>query len=445
MASSSKSLSAHHREDLSPTDVMVEESLHNEVRLSNRKRNTYRYPEDLEVEELVPIVLQHPITVNSYVEWNKEYVEWRQKMRDVITREGLLGFIDGNVQAPPITVTTSVNGPKGGNTTHEERENEEYVAWKRSDDLVRKWILNRLEEFWSSLYHRCKSAKELWEAIAGREQDYRLFHYLELYKAAIKGDWETAVKFIQEEPDAVRARITVDLETALMVAVKMVGGKDFVKKLVEKMLSDDLAICDNGGRTVLHRAAGFGNIEVAKLLVEKNKDLPNMVTHLEETPLFYAAERGDRKMVVWLMEVTDPDRVFWSERGFRILYQLTHSQLYDIALKLLKRHWWMAYLPEEANLKFHALATLAGTPSSFKSGNNFNFLQEFIYSRMKIKKNEFTELKNIADNRRRRDIEAPPASNNSGAVNGEILNLLSLSIPLNFTFVILETSGGAKI
>ncbi|KAH7845593.1 hypothetical protein Vadar_003887 [Vaccinium darrowii] len=333
-------------------------------------------------------------------------------MLDVITRAGLLGFIDGTVQAPPKTVTTSVNGPKGGNTTHEEiRENEEYVAWKRSDDLVREWILNRLGWRYARPH---KTAKELWEAIAGVEQDWRLFHYLELYKAAIKGDWETADKFIQKEPDAVRARITVDSETALIVAVKMVGGKDFVEKLVEKMSPDDLAICDDGGRTALHRATGFGNIEVAKLLVEKNQDLPNKETHLKETALFYAAERGDRKMVEWLMGVMDPYKLLWDERGFRILYQLTHSQLYDIALKLLKGYPWLAYWEvEEEDLKFHALATLAGTPSSFKSGNNFNFLQEFIYSRMKIKKNEGMELENTADNHSSEDIESSPASNNS--------------------------------
>ncbi|KAH7848028.1 hypothetical protein Vadar_033044 [Vaccinium darrowii] len=419
MASSSKSPSAHHGEDLS------EKLVSNEVRLSKGEHNPYPYPEHLKVEELVPNVLANPIIVD-YVEWKKMYVEWRQKMSDVIKKEGLFGFINGTVQAPPKTVTTSVNGPKGGNTTHEERENEEYVAWKRSDDLVREWILNRVP----------------WD-----QKDYRLLHYLELYKAAIKGDWKSADEFIQKEPDAVRARITVDSETALIVAVKRVGGKDFVEKLVEKMSLDDLAICDDGGRNALHGAAGFGNIEVAKLLVTKNQDLPNKETHSKEIALFYAAERGDRKMVDWLMEVTAVNELFWGERAFRILYQLTHSQLYDIALKLLQENHMLAYpyWAGEEDLKFHALATLAGTPSSFKSGNNFNFLQEFIYSRMKIKKNEGMELENTADNHSSEDIESSPASNNSSTSNGKVLNFLSLSVPLNFTFVILETSGGAKI
>ncbi|KAH7845259.1 hypothetical protein Vadar_000136 [Vaccinium darrowii] len=120
---------------------------------------------------------------------------------------------------------------------------------------------------------------------------------------------------------------------------------------------------DVGGRTALHRVAGLGNIEAAKLLVGRNKALPNMENHFKETPLFYAAEHGDRKMVEWLMELT--------------LIVPIHS---DIALKVPKRNSMLAfYVPKkEEDLKFQALTTLAGTPPSFKSGNSFNFLQELI-------------------------------------------------------------------
>ncbi|KAH7846455.1 hypothetical protein Vadar_014238 [Vaccinium darrowii] len=76
---------------------------------------------------------------------------------------------------------------------------------------------------------------------------------------------------------------------------------------------------DVGGRTALHRAAGIGNIEAAKLLVGRNKALPNMENHFKETPLFYAAEHGDRKMDEWLMEVTELT-LLMGELGFRILY-----------------------------------------------------------------------------------------------------------------------------
>ncbi|KAH7845754.1 hypothetical protein Vadar_005623 [Vaccinium darrowii] len=160
MASSSKSPSAHHHEDLSATDVMVEESVHNEVRLSKSKQNPYPYPEHLKVEELVPNVLQYP-SFSNYVEWNKKYVEWRQKMLEVITRAGLLGFIDGTVQAPPETVSTSVN--------------KEYVAWKRSDDVVREWIWKRLNSFFSMSLGRFESAKELWEEIARTDMNFIFF------------------------------------------------------------------------------------------------------------------------------------------------------------------------------------------------------------------------------------------------------------------------------
>lgn len=61
---------------------------------------------------------------------------------------------------------------------------------------------------------------------------------------------------------------------------------------------------------------------------------------------------------------------------------------------------------------------------------------------MKIlpKKDEGMESENIADFRSRGDIEAPPTCNNFGAANGNGLNFLSLSLPLNISFAILETT-----
>ncbi|KAH7845977.1 hypothetical protein Vadar_008235 [Vaccinium darrowii] len=316
------------------TDTKEEKSDPNEVPLIKCEENPYPYPENLKVEELVPVKLLSPYSVD-YVVWNKNYEEWGQKMLDVITSADLLGFINGTVQVPSRTVVTSVDGPNGGDTIHEERENEKYMAWKRSDALVQKWIMNRLTGAMKRrsmlallrILSKIQTAKDLWEYITEMEQRLRINHYLPLHKAAIKGDWITVDNFIQKDQDAVRARITVNSETALIVAVKMVGGKNLVKSLVEKMKPDDLAICDNSGRTALHWAAGFGNIEAAELLADKNKNLPNMETHFKETPLFYAAEHGDRKMVDLLMRVLD-HKLPKDEPGFRILYQLTHSQLF---------------------------------------------------------------------------------------------------------------------
>ncbi|KAF7138248.1 hypothetical protein RHSIM_Rhsim07G0243100 [Rhododendron simsii] len=373
---------------------------------SSSANRAYPCPEYVKVHELVPKKLQF----SNYLEWKKQMLD------DVITHNGLRGFIDGTVETPPETKMVTVSdGANAGSLICEKRENEDYVAWKKSDELVRQWILSRLIWSMKKEVSPFKTAKEVWEALLKLVEDIktRLNHYLPLYKATIEGNWKTAEEFIEKEPEAVRARITPDSETALIVAVRVARRNSFVEKLVEKMSREDLAIGDDTGRTALHRAAGSSNFAAAKLLVMKNPCLVYLETHFKNTPLYYAAARGKRKMILWLMEVMDlKTKPLEGESGFRILYQLTISQLYDIALTVLLENPMLAsFIPKkEEDLIYHPLSALANKPSSFESGNNYNFLQGFIYSMMK--------LENIPDYRRGGDPEAPPTSNNSGAANG---------------------------
>ncbi|XP_058225338.1 uncharacterized protein LOC131334379 [Rhododendron vialii] len=394
--------------------------------------SAYPYPKDLKVEELVPDKLQS--NLSNYVVWKKQMLD------DVIAHSGLLGFIDGTVRCPPETHPVIAGNvpnaggtihkssieskpPKQGSTGHTREKNKRlprYVAWKRTDELVRKWIMSRLAKSIKNKLGRFETAKELWKAFLQLVEDMemaerkkRMNSYGSLYKATIEGDWEAADKFLEKEPNAVTARITFGSETPLIVAVKVkvASRMRFAEKLVERMSPDDLALSDHKGRTALHRAAGAGNIEVAKLLVGKNSRLPYLETHVKDMPLFYAAGRGDKEMVRFLMHAMDLKRLK-GEPGFRVLFQLTINQLYDIALEVLQNNPALAsFIPKkEEDLKFHALTALADKPSSFESGNNYNFLKRFIYSRM--------EPEDIADYRRRDlDIEAP-TSNNFVADNG---------------------------
>ncbi|KAH7847794.1 hypothetical protein Vadar_030322 [Vaccinium darrowii] len=412
MASSSKSSSANRAVPF-PLELEEEKLGPNRLRVNMWEQSPYPYPKDVKVQELVPKMLR----VKNYLEWK------RQMLDDVITSNGMLGFIDGAVEAPPETVIISDGTNGGGGTSPMEITNKEYVAWKRSDDLVRDWILSRLTSGLKKKVSLSKTAKGVWEALPPlvEESNKRLSHYLPLYKAAIQGDWDKAEAFIKTEPHAVRARITHDSETALIIAVKVKRRNEFVENLVEKMSEADLALVDDGGRTALHRAAGAGNIKAAEILVKKNPGLINKETRYNHTPLFYATARGDQEMILWLMKRMGNKRLE-GDPGFRILYELTRSQLYDIALTVLQNNPELAYFipKKEEDLKFHALTALAEQPSSFESGNTFNFLQELIYFIMKIlpKKDEGMESENIADFRSRGDIEAPPTCNNFGATNG---------------------------
>ncbi|THG04978.1 hypothetical protein TEA_018979 [Camellia sinensis var. sinensis] len=248
------------------------------------------------------------------------------------------------------------------------------------------------------------------------EERQKVNHYLPLHIAAIKGDWESANKFIEQEPDAVRVPVTGLRQTSLVVAIRLARRNEFVKKLIEKMSPEDLALVDSRGRTALHEASITGNVEAAKLLVQRNTILPNILDKKGRVPLYYAANFGFREMVLYLLDVTrsldvntehlEPKplgvnkenlepKPFEDRSGVTLLYRLATSGLYDIALSVLSRYPKLAYLEPSP------LIMISKKPSSFRSGTPLNSWQNLIYSGVPIK------LETIADHHSQRDIENP--------------------------------------
>ncbi|KAM7470118.1 hypothetical protein LguiA_008301 [Lonicera macranthoides] len=225
--------------------------------------------------------------------------------------------------------------------------------------------------------------------------------YLPLMKAALNGDWEKARVFLEEEPEAVRAIIGGTYETALMVAARSVQRINFLRKLVDKLTPVDLAMVGYKGRTSLHIAAASGNVEAAKLLVEKNPQLPNIGNTLSEVPLLSAAIRGKREMVLYLLPVTEENSItqpFRNERGYIFLHGLITSGFYDIALSVVQRFPELVCCHEY----FNPLRSIAGEPSAFPSGAHFNLWQRWIYSCVPVK----TENLKKYDSTERNDIES---------------------------------------
>ncbi|KAL7228499.1 hypothetical protein ACSBR2_007258 [Camellia fascicularis] len=171
----------------------------------------------------------------------------------------------------------------------EEVDNQDYRSWKRSDNLIWGWILIMLTKYIVQQVLRFRTAKVVWTMLEkmfnlakafsqlDKVTETRLKRYQSLHKDAIKGDWENALKFIKQEPDAIRVPIMVWSETALHAAVS------------------------------LHIAAGANNIEAAKLLVEKNLKLSNVQDFDGYIPLHYAAAHGNREMVLYLLDVIRED------------------------------------------------------------------------------------------------------------------------------------------
>ncbi|KAL6313457.1 hypothetical protein AAG906_004420 [Vitis piasezkii] len=95
----------------------------------------------------------------------------------------------------------------------------------------------------------------------------REFYYLELYKAVLNGDWESASKLLEDDPQSFSAPIGTDDSPMLHIAVELGEARmGFVEKLVEFMPSEALALRDSDGATALFNAARAGNIKAVNSL-----------------------------------------------------------------------------------------------------------------------------------------------------------------------------------
>ncbi|XP_028100423.1 uncharacterized protein LOC114299791 [Camellia sinensis] len=105
----------------------------------------YPYPSESKVEEYVIEMLS-----------DSNYEKWRELMIKFINSQRLDGFIYGTDEAPlemvpvPVPVPNAGGGDSaggGGDSTSGGKKyikNEEYEYWKKSNDLVRGWILTTL-------------------------------------------------------------------------------------------------------------------------------------------------------------------------------------------------------------------------------------------------------------------------------------------------------------
>ncbi|KAI3443539.1 hypothetical protein Pfo_000204 [Paulownia fortunei] len=219
-------------------------------------------------------------------------------------------------------------------------------------------------------------------AVGKKEPEKDLNWYLPLYKAALKGDWESAKNFFDQDPDAVTAKITKVQETALHVAVGTGKAKKFVKELLELIPTEALVILrDQAGQTALHYAAIFGNVEAAQLLVSKDPGLTNTQSGSFFLPIHLAALYANKDMVSYLLTVTRDDmdpNPFADKSGVDLLNLVILAEFYDLALYLVHLYPSLSTLRSPAGNT--ALNMIAGKPSAFLRRSSLSFWQQFIYS-----------------------------------------------------------------
>ncbi|TQE08151.1 hypothetical protein C1H46_006277 [Malus baccata] len=224
------------------------------------------------------------------------------------------------------------------------------------------------------------------------EQGFGYSQCKPFFEAVQAGRWETTKDFPIKHPEAVRATHPASGKTALHIAVEA-GHVDIVKELVRLMEVDDLEIkATTDQRTALATAAIKGITEMAECMVTKNKELlsipdgHDMPDKHGMLPIELAYLYGQWRMAQFLYSNTPIEDLKPGKgpHGAIIICNCFASKEFDISWSLMNRCPELAFTPGSGGKT--PLETLASQQaSSFRSGVELNFWQQWIYDSIDIK------------------------------------------------------------
>ncbi|KAF8036203.1 hypothetical protein BT93_C2032 [Corymbia citriodora subsp. variegata] len=215
-------------------------------------------------------------------------------------------------------------------------------------------------------------------------------YYRPLVRAAFKGDWEFATRFLERDSASETAKITNRSETLLHVAA--LGAQDqFLENLVH-LLSPDreaLEMGDHRGRTALHNAVLCGRIRMVKALVRSNPKLTQLEDNEGRVPLRMSAlEPSKHKEIVWFLAKNTtndgPSHPFSCSSAIDTIVNLSYAGHHDITLYLVGRY---PHLLTAKSTKSHGssiLQVLATSEHHWPSGTRLSFLEALIYKCMPV-------------------------------------------------------------
>ncbi|KAD4586504.1 hypothetical protein E3N88_24105 [Mikania micrantha] len=212
------------------------------------------------------------------------------------------------------------------------------------------------------------------DLLTGSREEY-IKVAIPIYEASIKGNWKVAKSILEKNPELVRSSITENHETPLHIAAsadKTKRMQNFVKNMVDMMGATDLELQNSSSNTALSLAAAAGNVEMAKILLEKNPALLTITGSQQMMPLYMAALFGNHAMVDYLYSKSKgllDDGWNPQNRGW-LLLKCVEADLFDIALKIVKDR------PELAS-NGSVLGVLAKKPYAFY-GTTSNMFKNFI-------------------------------------------------------------------
>ncbi|XP_058213515.1 uncharacterized protein LOC131325333 [Rhododendron vialii] len=247
--------------------------------------------------------------------------------------------------------------------------------------------------------------------LPGEKDEYQ--KYTPLLKAALRGDWEAAKKFFAQDPKAITAPITRELESALYMATGTgPAAINFVAELLKLMPAEALTERDIAGHTPLHLGAWVGNTAAVVLLLEKNPGLLRIREERGWLPVHFAAIHAKKETLSYLLKVTFKDdaamrTLFFSPDGSTepsgtdLLIHVITSGFYDLALDLVHCHRQLA-ISQTPNDNDSGLGAIARKAQAFPSGTHLNFVERIIYTYVPVNK-----LENYAEDPSGVEIENP--------------------------------------
>ncbi|KAI3912903.1 hypothetical protein MKW92_016086 [Papaver armeniacum] len=218
-----------------------------------------------------------------------------------------------------------------------------------------------------------------------------LDEYKELYDAAIEGDWKVASKFLEKHPEGITKGITNESQTVLHVAIRY--GKKwnlmFIEEILKLMPPHTLEHRTNvSENTTLHYAAICGHAKAAKMIVNKNPRLTQIVNRSGMVPLERAltsVTAGQRETVEYLYSVTKHEHPgpFSGDQGDSLLRHMIVAGFYDIASSIVQRFPELV-IDQTKKVQTNAMNYMAERPFAFVSGAKHTFWQRCIYSLVKV-------------------------------------------------------------
>ncbi|CAI9271304.1 unnamed protein product [Lactuca saligna] len=327
------------------------------VTLEVGEENPYPYPSHFYTPSFVTLKLSG----------RDEYEIWKTQMLCLLESHGMLGFIDGTLVIPQTSNNVSGKEKVGDHQTH-------HKLWRRSDALVKGWILGALsKQTLTYVVDRLKEkvyqernaadfcAKEVWDELETmfapavvppellvvedtiRDQE-RAEVQKQLYKATLGGKWRDVEIVLVERQVTVLNKITNNGNTALHVAVGTSKEPWFLQRLLGVIPENRhlLDVRNSDGSTLLHVAAIVGNTEATDILLGRYPQLLLAKDNKGHTPLAIALSNmhteTSKLLLQYINTDIEKDALFSGTSGDEHLVNVISSKDFGFAKDLMQHY-----------------------------------------------------------------------------------------------------------